>query len=93
MDVRNEYLSKRMFSLVVDDLSEADGKLVESVYHRYKGYSSWKLSSLSHGELSWKSSREGLAVGENGTTVLKLADMRVDAARELLRRKRSEVTF
>ena len=81
-----------MFHSVSDDLSEEAEKLVESVYQRYKKLSSWKLSSLSHGELSWKCSREGLAAEENGTVALKLADMRVDAARELLRRKKSEVT-
>ncbi len=92
VEVRSEYATGDMFHSVSDDLSEEAEKLVESVYQRYKKLSSWKLSSLSHGELSWKCSREGLAAEENGTVALKLADMRVDAARELLRRKKSEVT-
>lgn len=92
-EVRSEYVTKDMFQSVNANLSEASKKLVNSVYKRYNKLSSWKLSSLSHGELSWKCSREGLAVGENGTVTLKLSDMRVDAARELLRRKKSETTF
>lgn len=88
VEVRNEYVTGNMFRSVQDDLSESAKKLVKSVYERYKKMSSWKLSSLSHGELSWKCSREGLAADDNGTVALKLADMRVDAARELLRRKK-----
>lgn len=93
VDVRKEYVTNNMFENVADDLSEKAKKLVRTVYQRYKNMSSWKLSSLSHGELSWKCSREGLAAKENGAVTLKLADMRVDAARELLRRKREKVTF
>ena len=79
-----------MFKDVVDELSESDKTLVESVYYRYSKLSSWKLSSLSHGELSWKCSRKGLNADENGNVTMKLADMKVDAARELLRRKKVE---
>lgn len=88
VEVRNEYMTGNMFRYVQGRLEEKSRELVEDVYKRYKGMSSWKLSSLSHGELSWKSAREGLDANENGTVVLKLADMRVDAARELMRRKR-----
>ncbi len=93
VDVRKEYVTDNMFKNVADDLSEEAKKLVCSVYQRYKTMSSWKLSSLSHGELSWKCAREGLAAQDNGAVTLKLADMRVDAARELLRRKREKVSF
>ena len=90
VEVRSEYVTGDMFRFVLDDLSEKSKKMVTSVYQRYKNLSSWKLSSLSHGELSWKCSREGLDAEENGTVALKLADMRVDAARELLRRKKKK---
>lgn len=92
VEVRSEYMTGNMFRSVVAVLSQKAKELVKSVYERYKNMSSWKLSSLSHGELSWKSAREGLSASENGTVVLKLADMRVDAARELMRRKRTTAT-
>lgn len=92
VEVRSEYMTGNMFRSVVAVLSQKAKELVKSVYERYKNMSSWKLSSLSHGELSWKSAREGLSASENGTAVLKLADMRVDAARELMRRKRTTAT-
>ena len=92
VEVRGEYSTRDMFHSVQGTLGEKANELVNTVYQRYKEMSSWKLSSLSHGELSWKSAREGLSADENGTAVLKLADMRVDAARELLKRKRTNVT-
>ena len=92
VEVRSEYMTGNMFRSAVAALSQKAKELVKSVYERYKNMSSWKLSSLSHGELSWKSAREGLSASENGTVVLKLADMRVDAARELMRRKRTTAT-
>lgn len=92
VEVRNEYMTGNMFRSVSGTLSAAAKELVRAVYERYKKYSSWKLSSLSHGELSWRCSRDGLEPEENGAVALKLADMRVDAARELLRRKETEAT-
>lgn len=88
LEVRSEYVTGNMFADVRDKLSEEAQKLVESLYNRYNKLSSWRLSSLSHGELSWKCSRKGLNANENGNVTLKLADMKVDAVRELLRRKK-----
>ncbi len=84
--VRDEYRSGDMFQSVSDNLSDDARRLVDSVYRRYNKLSSWQLSTLSHGELSWKNSRNGLDASVRGSVPLKLADMRLDAARELLRR-------
>ncbi len=35
----------------------------------------WKLSELSHKEISWKNARAGLHEGENGNRKLKLEDI------------------
>ena len=42
-------------------------------------YESWKLSELSHRELSWRRSREGIPQGQNGDRKLLLEDIRKDA--------------
>lgn len=88
LEVRSFYLNGQLFSNVKGQLCERTKELIESVYSRYNKFSSWKLSSLSHNELSWKCSRKGLNPEENGNVALSLADMKVDAARELLRRKK-----
>lgn len=84
--VRDEYNSD-MFQSAPDDLSMESQKLVKSVYQRYNILSPWQLSTLLHSEFSWKNSREGLSADARGSSHLKEADMRLDAARELLRRE------
>lgn len=83
MSVRNEYKKDTPFSDVSENVSPHVKELVTSVLERYGTMSSWKLSEMSHGELSWKRSRRGLNTNENGNKELELSAMRVDAAREL----------
>jgi uncharacterized phage-associated protein len=74
------------FHDVEGSLSLNDKKLIEAVLDRYGNCSSWVLSELSHGEYSWKRSRKGLSLDENGDKKLELNAMKVDAAKELSRR-------
>ena len=85
--VRNEYKSGNMFAFVSERLDKEEQKLVDSVFERYDSFNAWDLSSLSHEEFSWKQAREGLAPNENGKRKISLSAMRVDAKRELLRRR------
>ncbi|MEG0963602.1 MAG: DUF4065 domain-containing protein [Lachnospiraceae bacterium] len=88
--VRSEYSTGSLFSDVAGDVSKEAKKLVDSVLERYGSMSSWKLSSLSHREFSWKCSRKGLGASDNGSGKLKLESMKVDATRELEERKKFE---
>lgn len=85
--VRNEYKCNHMFESVNESLTEEEKRLVESVFERYDSFDAWDLSSLSHEEFSGSNAREGLAPNENGSQKLSLRAMRVDAKREMLRRK------
>lgn len=85
--VRNEYKRGQMFEAVSETLDAKEKELVSSVFERYDSFDAWDLSSLSHEEFSWKQAREGLAPNENGSKKLSLQAMRVDAKREMLRRK------
>lgn len=87
--VRSEYLKKNMFSSVSGTVCEETKSLVNSVLNRYGAVSSWKLSSLSHNEFSWKCARKGLGSSDNGNVKLTVNAMKVDAARELAERKNS----
>lgn len=88
LDVRSEYVTGSMFSQVTGTLNKSAKDLVKFVYDRYNDLSSWKLSALSHGEVSWKYARKGLDAKDNGNVTMRLADMKLDAAREYYRRKR-----
>lgn len=86
--VRKEYKKSQPFLECDNDCSQETDRLVDAVLKRYGRMSDWSLSALSHGELSWKRSRVGLASEENGTRPLELEAMRVDAARERSLRRR-----
>lgn len=86
-EVRSEFRMSKPFSNVEGKVSEQTLDLLKSVLKRYGSLSSWKLSSLSHGEFSWKKSRVGLESGEDGNVELSLEAMRVDATKELVARK------
>ena len=68
-------------------LSNGTMELLKNVLERYGSLSSWKLSSLSHEEFSWKKARKGLKAEDNGDVALSLDAMRVDVTRELMNRK------
>lgn len=86
-EVRSEFRESKPFSDVQGSVSTKTMELLKGVLNRYGSLSSWKLSSLSHEEFSWKKSRVGLAVDEDGSVELSLEAMKVDATKELVARK------
>ncbi len=86
-EVRSEYRLPKPFSKVSGTVSEVTLKLLETVLERYGNLSSWKLSSLSHKEFSWKYARKGLEASEDGDVKLTLDAMKVDATKELVARR------
>lgn len=88
-EVRNEYRDSEPFVAVEDSVSVETRKLLETVMKRYGSLSSWKLSSLSHEEFSWKKARKGLKASDDGNVKLSLDAMKVDATKELMARTSS----
>jgi uncharacterized phage-associated protein len=86
-EVRSSYMTGVYFSEVQGSVSEKTKELLKSVLERYGSLTSWKLSSLSHEEFSWKKARTGLEADDDGDVELSLDAMRVDATRELMNRK------
>lgn len=86
-EVRSEFRMLRPFADVRGSVSAKTMELLKSVLNRYGSLSSWKLSSLSHEEFSWKKSRVGLESDEDGSVELALDAMKVDATKELVARK------
>lgn len=60
-------------------LSAEGAYIVKNVILQYGALASWKLSQLSHNEISWQNSRKGLAEDESGGILLTIDDMRKDA--------------
>lgn len=58
----------------------------DKVFSQYAVKDSWSLSSLTHGEYSWRNARRGVAEGDHCTTEMELDDIRKDAQRIKMRR-------
>ncbi len=56
------------------------------VFSNYAIKSSWNLSMLSHGEVSWQRARGATPEGENCEALMQVADIKDDAERIKLRR-------
>ena len=60
-------------------VSEEAIYIVKNIILEYGALASWKLSELSHKEISWLNSRKGLNIEENGNRILELEDIKEDA--------------
>ena len=78
-EVRNCYTEDGMFADNISDLSNENLYIVKNIILQYGAYESWKLSELSHKEISWRNARKGIADGQNGRNLLELEDIRKDA--------------
>lgn len=63
----------------VDAISEKVQYIANNIILEYGPFASWKLSELSHQDISWKNTRKGLAPEEMGDTPLSLEDIKLDA--------------
>lgn len=77
--VRNCYTEDGMFSEDIHEISNESAYIVKNIIMQYGAYESWKLSELSHRELSWQNARRGIPTGQNGCKELCLEDIRKDA--------------
>ncbi|MBE5037281.1 DUF4065 domain-containing protein [Subdoligranulum sp. DSM 109015] len=77
-EVRNDLYDGEIL-VPVNAVSDDVKYIATNVILEYGSFASWKLSELSHKELSWQNARKGLAPGENGSRVLSLDDIQEDA--------------
>lgn len=78
-EVRNSYTEDGMFADDIREVSDEERYIVKNIILQYGAYESWKLSELSHKEISWRNARKGITEGHNGRRILKLEDIRKDA--------------
>ena len=61
------------------EINDESKFILKSIVLQYGVYDSWKLSEISHNEISWKNARKGLSSDENGIQILDINDIREDA--------------
>lgn len=73
--VRSAYTEDGIFSREVGEISSRNQYIVSNVIQQYGAYASWKLSELSHQEISWRNARKGIPDGQNGDKEMALEDI------------------
>lgn len=77
-EVRNVYFDGEILC-PTSDIPDEIKYISNNVILEYGSLASWKLSELSHQELSWRRARAGLNPGENGDKEIALPDIKEDA--------------
>ena len=79
VSVRNSFYEGEILSPMVEPVSKQCEYIVDNIINQYGELASWKLSQITHDEISWKKSREGLSSSDNGSVVLCVEDIKADA--------------
>lgn len=77
--VRNSFYQGEIIGKASESISESSAYIVKNIIMQYGELASWKLSQLSHAEISWSNARKGLEPHENGDVPLTLADIERDS--------------
>lgn len=85
--VRTEYMNNKFLNDFNIELDENIKNLINYILDKYGKKSSWSLSRLTHGEISWKNARIGIEEGKNGNNPIKYEDIVTDAKNIKERRK------
>lgn len=85
-EIRNAYRENMFISVIPVDVVERIQPIMDKVFEEYAGKDSWSLSRLTHGEISWKNSRQGILDSENSDNPMSIKDIAKDAERVRARR-------
>lgn len=86
VEIRQLYQEGIIQHLTVPESIQKYESIFDKVFDSYAAKESWSLSSITHGEISWRKARKGYAVDEQCHVALDVDDIRMDADRIKLRR-------
>ncbi len=86
-ELRNAYRDDSFAPCVPQDVVSRIKPVIDKVFDDYANKDSWSLSRLTHGEISWQRSRQGIPQDANSDNPISLDDIRVDAKRIKERRE------
>lgn len=86
-EIRFAYRDDSFSEYVPQDVILRMLPIMNKVFEEYAGKDSWSLSRLTHGEFSWRNSRQGVSDGENSDNPMNVDDIRTDADRIRKRRE------
>ena len=89
-EIRNAYRDNTFLSMVAPECVERIMPVMNKIFTEYANKDSWSLSRLTHGEISWKNSRQGISEQANSDNPILLDDIAKDAEKVRTRRRQLE---
>lgn len=86
-ELRAPFQDGSLMAEVPREVDEEFQAVMDAVFAEYAEMPSFSLSRLTHGEISWKKSRKGVAPAENSDVPMALEDIRLDADKIRQRRE------
>lgn len=86
-EIRESYKNNSFVPVICCSDVDEMKPVVDAVFEQYAKKGSWSLSRLTHGEYSWKKSREGVPENINSDNPINVEDIRIDADRVKARRE------
>lgn len=86
VEIRRYYKNNSLNLELSADKIKQYQPIFDKVFQQYASKDSWSLSTITHGEYSWKHARVGIPATENCSVKMRLEDIRKDADRIRMRR-------
>lgn len=86
-EIRESYKNNSFVPVTFSSDINEMAPIIDTVFEQYAEKDSWSLSRLTHGEYSWKKSREGVPENINSDKPINVEDIRIDAGRVKARRE------
>lgn len=77
--VRTYFTQNDGITAHTEDIKSENKYIINNIILEYGSLASWKLSDITHKEISWLNSRIGLKKEENGNKKIELEDIKEDA--------------
>jgi len=78
-EIRKSYYPKDGILESTNEVSAETAYILNNIIEEYGKLTSWKLSKLSHDEISWNNARKGLEDWERGSKPLTIEDIKEDS--------------
>lgn len=86
LDIRQHYKDNDLTMSLSQEASIKYKQVFDKVFAQYAPKKSWSLSTLTHGECSWKKARKGCSPYDSCNVDMEVADIRKDAEKIKTRR-------
>lgn len=93
VSVRSNYTEDGILKGEQSNITGVTKNMLDDIISVYGAVASWKLSELSHEEISWRNARVGLQPNDYGDQIMSLEDIKADGIKSLENKKVDDITL